>query len=88
MNASKDVFSPHRPRRFAGSTRGFHNEQGGDTPETERVRIFVAYEKQESAVKGRLRGRIGGAEGGKRRFVAPGTSEDILVGLLLLCRHA
>lgn len=26
--------------------------QGGDTPDTERVRIFVAFEKQESAVKG------------------------------------
>lgn len=36
--------------------------QGGETPDTERVRIFVAFEKQESAVKGEL-GRNGRKEG-------------------------
>eukprot|EP00904_Undaria_pinnatifida_P005629 jgi/Undpi1/2196/HiC_scaffold_12.g05582.m1 len=48
--------------------------KGGDTPETERVRIFVAYEKQESAVKAYL--EMNGRFFGGRQIAASFYKED------------
>ncbi|CAB1109203.1 unnamed protein product [Ectocarpus sp. CCAP 1310/34] len=48
--------------------------KGGDTPDTERVRIFVAFEKQESAVKAYL--EMNGRFFGGRQIAASFYKED------------